>query len=174
MTPHDRSPLFQNLNNLLIRVCNERGVKIVISSLALGEVIEHYSKDLNRISEHQKENISFHTRLGFLVFWISKLKPIVRGTIGDSFVTDINEQAAVWDSHLMLKSIPNCRGISDNIRRIKMDDEDKAFFLNKAMSFYIKNNYFSLIYAIRHRNITGDALALVYGAILNSFLYKHS
>ena len=76
MNPSQKKDLLKNINNLLIGLCDEKGVKVIINVKVLAETIEHYLKDLRRIGEHQGDRIAHHTRIGFLVFWLSKLKPI--------------------------------------------------------------------------------------------------
>ena len=173
-TPAQKIAMSKHLLKLLSAVCSKRGVLATIEPRLIVEVVEHYAKDLKRIKEHQRNTIAFHTRIGFLVFWIGKLKPVVTANKDKRTICDINEQAAVWVALVMFSCIPRSAYVPPEVSSVNLEPSLQVAAMRGTFGFYIKKNYQTLVYGIRHRNLTGDALSMLFGAVYNSFLYKFS
>ncbi|MFM7344145.1 MAG: hypothetical protein ACKO1J_02095 [Tagaea sp.] len=127
------------------------------------EVAAHYLKDVSRIREHQSDAIAPQQRIGFLVFWIVKLKPI---RIAQGRFPDINERLALTSGLLMVGSLPYGTDPGWDVQSIPGSPAEKSARLFRTVEFYYSAGFDTLVYSLRHRNLTGDAMALLFGALL--------
>ncbi len=166
------------LYDLLSNACEQRKIRLAAGDISvplIAEVCYHLHKDLNRIDEHQQGEAAVQNFMGFLVFWVAKLKPIRPVVHKGKSIVDINEQAAVWACHLLFRSLPETRKSQKDVAALKGDKASKTRVLDHTFRFYMSDGrYISLIYTIRHRNITGDALTLYFGALIRAGLFKRS
>lgn len=145
-------------------------VEYKIERRVLVEVLECYAKDIRRIAEHQGQEIAPGAWIGYLMFWFCKLKPITYAHLkGDSKETipDINEQIAVRMGEGMF--LTSARA-SSKIVAGKTEDElafSRAVLL-KVYYHYVKYNYEHLVYSLRHRHLSGDALTLWLSGLLST------
>lgn len=157
---------YVSLFNLLSRMCQDQGIRIAKEDIIKDVLLEsllHYHKDISRINEHQNGDVSPQTRIGFLVFWLCKLKPI---RVGSHNIADVNERASLRAAHYLLRNLPFKNNERNEISSLPGTVDHKADRLARAFNFYMRLNANTLLYSIRHRNLTGDAITLVFGAVI--------
>lgn len=89
--------------NLCLRIAEKRGIVVVPSRAQFYELAVRYLIDAERFSADEPDGVRPSKHVGFIAFWIRKLKPIgfAYSADGDEIV-DINEQFALFVAFEML------------------------------------------------------------------------
>lgn len=166
------------VNNLLVKICGDQGIEINISRRILAEVSLNYVKEIEKIQFHQGDDISSTKRIVALAFWIRRLKPIYFAhtkTKGEE-IPDVNEQAAIWLATTILVDNQKDEYMPRHFRELNLGDKWEEF--RKYICCYWKMaghaNFWSLTYAMRHRNISPHHLALYLDAVISGFTLRHT
>ncbi|MCL2755075.1 MAG: hypothetical protein FWD35_05105 [Oscillospiraceae bacterium] len=145
------------------QTCGLDKKRYALDSAILNDVCERYYRDRNRLrqSHPPMDRIDRHKISGYTSYWLCKLKPI-------KIVGAEEEIQAEYKSHVVLKSSD---GTEDSaILRINdalAVNEKFALFvscgrLHNAGSKLSENVYIPLLYNLRYRPTSGDALSLIY------------
>jgi hypothetical protein len=137
-------------------------VEYKIERRVLVEVLECYAKDIRRVSEHQGQEIAPGAWIGYLLFWFCKLKPITCAWLSgqpEETIPDINEQVAVRMGEGMF--LTSARNASKIVAGSAPDELNfTRGVLRSIYHSYVRSNYEYLVYSLRHRHLSGDALVL--------------
>ena len=148
--------------------------KEYICHRTMGEVLAHFNKDRKRIEEHHGEKINLRNYLGFFVFWMTKLKPLKIPVHKGIYIVDINEQIATTCAQILLSNAAASNKPQKEFARMLGSSSDRRDLMEKTFNHFMQDNgYFTLIYSLRHRNFTGDALVLYFNSIIRAATYKH-
>lgn len=162
-----------HLYNILYAVCLKKNVQIEFSWDRLVEVVKHYNKDLAKLEYHQGDEIATNKRIAGLAFWVRRIKPIsfASKVNSDLEITDINEQASIWMAHHLM--LFYCEGEqAPNHFRVVVGPR-RAGFLRYLIRYWMLSggqNYLSLVYNLRYRNISPHHLALIFDAISSGYV----
>lgn len=165
------------VNNLLVKVCSDQHITINISDKILTEVCLNYVKEIEKIQFHQGDDISSTKRIVALAFWIRRLKPIyfAHTKSKEEEVPEINEHAAIWLATTILVDNQRDEYMPVHFRELNVRDKWSEFrkYICSYWMMADYANFWSLAYAMRHRNISPHHLALYLDAIISGFTLKH-
>jgi hypothetical protein len=172
--PH--ATMYVAIHNLLFSAATERRMDVKISRNVLKDVVVHYGRDLEKLHDHQKGEVSLTKRIAGLAFWIRRLKPIsIAYPKGhrheDDEIQDANEQIALTIAmKLLLKTACHKKHLS--VMK-DLPESGRAVALSSFLTMYWSNhegiNYTNFIYSFRYRNFSPHHISLLFDSILTGF-----
>ena len=132
---------------------------------------------MKKLAHHQKSSVSVSKKIGALVFWVRRLKPIAFACKVNSEVEirDINEQVSVWLIHELLTYFISKQRIGKPVASV-LPTVKKSDFTSYAYKYWTINshyNYLNFVYALRYRSFSHHHISLYIEAILTGFALKH-
>lgn len=138
-----------------------------ISESVLAEATNSFLKDIYRIDEHQRGDVSLSKFAGYWAFWLRKLKPIVM--LEEGWPTDINERVALQFAISIIIATRSSSRFSDQIW-VQCDadhettcDGAKCFFLYIQGFLKFHNNFMEkdILHTLRKRTFGPHHFALL-------------
>ena len=151
----DLAKTFLFLGNLISRVSAEMRLQADISDNNLLEVVKRYEHDMERMSKDQGPSIAPQKRIGVLVFWIRRLKPVhMAKPVGEhsirSEIQDINEQIAIRIATLLIVEAAENRESQCEILSSIQAEKKIAEFEDFITHHWRANGYMNYVLQFRY------------------------
>ncbi|WP_448202631.1 hypothetical protein [Azospirillum sp. sgz302134] len=111
-----------HFHNLALRILDARGIEATLSRASFFDVADRYLVDAERFSAEEPDGVRPSKHVGYIAFWIRKLKPLSNAVVdtesekdaahsGLKEIVDINEQMAIWMAFEQLRDFAQAQEI---------------------------------------------------------------